>query len=125
MRDVMCKLTGERCIHADSQPDEGVYDDCLLCDVYLDFYPDVTTNAKRYKKAVKHALKKPQTHSEVELKHAEWLTGDKVTPRKFVPFWDRHTAFCSNCKRKGRIEWKCCPYCLALMPASSIILHSK
>ena len=31
---IKCEITGEKCIHADAQPDDGVYDNCRLCKVY-------------------------------------------------------------------------------------------
>lgn len=30
----ICKLIQKTCIHADAQPDEGVYDNCRLCNIY-------------------------------------------------------------------------------------------
>lgn len=35
---IKCSLTGKECIHSNASPDDGVYDNCRLCDVYYSEY---------------------------------------------------------------------------------------
>jgi hypothetical protein len=40
-KEIKCELTGGKCIHADAQPDEGIYENCRLCEVYQCEYPTI------------------------------------------------------------------------------------
>ncbi len=35
---VMCTLSKKECIHSKANPDDGVYDNCRLCEVYYELY---------------------------------------------------------------------------------------
>ncbi len=35
---ITCSLTGKECIHSNASPDDGVYENCRLCDVFYEEY---------------------------------------------------------------------------------------
>lgn len=121
MKEVVCTFTGKACIHSDARPDDEVYDNCRLCDVFRSVDAYTAANAKEKRNSVKQTVSASGIRLnpniiEIDALNAEWVKGWELKPPKHELFHGR-SVYCSRCGRRGRIEWKGCPYCLAIMPA--------
>lgn len=111
MHNWTCNLTGKECIHNNAVPDDGVYENCRPCDVYRNMSPYSRAVAmKQHERVVQHET------LQITTAKGEWVEKKGL--------FGKRKAFCSQCGRTGKVEWKGCPYCLSVMPAGMAFLKS-
>lgn len=108
MHNWTCNLTGKECIHNNALPDDGVYENCRLCDVYRAMAAKKRTNKNEH--VVQHDT------LQITVVKGEWIKKKTLYSRS-------RNVYCSQCGRVGQVEWKGCPYCLSVMPAGISLLQ--